>query len=154
MTCLWDNCHTAPTPWGLLSKSPLPTITKQTVGQGNIPDNINNFLSGLNATTTDNTHQPALRVGWHDDVIKWKHCPRYWPFVWGIHRSPVNSPRKGQWRGSLMFSLICACINGWENIREAGDLSRHRAHYDVTVMVRAAKYKGKWFLEMYTIYQI
>ena len=23
----------------------------------------------------------------HDDVIKWKHFPRYWPFVWGIHRS-------------------------------------------------------------------
>ena len=22
----------------------------------------------------------------HDDVIKWKHFPRYWPFVWGIHR--------------------------------------------------------------------
>ena len=32
----------------------------------------------------------------HDDVIKWKHFPRYWPFVWGIHRSPVNSPNKGQ----------------------------------------------------------
>ena len=43
----------------------------------------------------------------HDDVIKWKHIPRYWPFVWGIHRSPVNSPHKGQWRGALMFSLIC-----------------------------------------------
>ena len=27
----------------------------------------------------------------HDDVIKWKHFPRYWPFVWGIHQSPVNS---------------------------------------------------------------
>ena len=26
----------------------------------------------------------------------------------GIHRSPVNSPHKGQWRGALMFSLICA----------------------------------------------
>ena len=26
----------------------------------------------------------------HDDVIKWKHFPRYWPFVWGIHRSPVT----------------------------------------------------------------
>ena len=26
----------------------------------------------------------------HDDVIKWKHFPRYWPFVWGIHRSPVK----------------------------------------------------------------
>ena len=31
----------------------------------------------------------------HDDVIKWKHFPRYWPFVRRIHRSPVNSPHKG-----------------------------------------------------------
>ena len=44
----------------------------------------------------------------HDDVIKWKHFPRYWPFVRGIHRSPVNSPHKGQWRGALIFSLISA----------------------------------------------
>ena len=36
----------------------------------------------------------------HDDVIKWKHFPRYWPFVRVIHRSPVNSPFKGQWRGA------------------------------------------------------
>ena len=46
----------------------------------------------------------------HDDVIKRKHFPRYWPFVRGIHRSPVNSPHKGQWRGALMLSLICAWI--------------------------------------------
>ena len=32
------------------------------------------------------------------------------------------------------FSLICALINGWVNNREAGDLRRHRARYDVTVM--------------------
>ena len=70
----------------------------------------------------------------HDDVIKWKHFPRYWPLVWGIHRSPVNSPLKGEWRGALMFSLICAWINGWANNGEAGDLRHHRAHYDVTVM--------------------
>ena len=43
----------------------------------------------------------------HDDVIKWKHFPRNWPFVRGIHRSPVNSTHKGQWRGALTFSLIC-----------------------------------------------
>ena len=43
----------------------------------------------------------------HDDVIKWKHFQRYWPFVRGICRSPVNSPHKAQWRGALMFSLIC-----------------------------------------------
>ena len=71
----------------------------------------------------------------HDDVIKWKHFPRYWPFVRGIHRSPVNSPHKGQWRGALMFTLICARINGWVNNCKAGDLKRNRAHYDVIVMV-------------------
>ena len=44
---------------------------------------------------------PAERC--HDDVIKWKHFPRYWPFVRGIHRSPVNSPHKGQWHGAFVF---------------------------------------------------
>ena len=66
--------------------------------------------------------------------MKWKHFPRYWPFVRGIHRSPVNSHHKGQWRGTLMFSLICVWINRWVNNREAGDWRRHRAHYDVIVM--------------------
>ena len=70
----------------------------------------------------------------HDDVIKWKHFLRYWPFARGIHRSPVNSPHKGQWRGALMFSLICVWINGWVNNREAGDLKRYCTHYDVIVM--------------------
>ena len=73
-------------------------------------------------------------MSWHDDVIKWKHFPRYWPFVRGIHRSSVNSPHKRQWRGTLMFSFICAWINSWVNNREAGDLRRHHAHHDVIVM--------------------
>ena len=72
--------------------------------------------------------------GNHDDVIKWKHFPRYWPFVRGIHRSPVKSPHKGQWRGALIFSLICVWISGLVNNRETGDLRRHRDHYNVTVM--------------------
>ena len=72
---------------------------------------------------------------WRHDVIKWKHFPRYWPFVRGIYWSPVNSPHKGQWRGTLMFSLICVWINGRVNNREAGDLRRYRVHYDFTVML-------------------
>ena len=48
---------------------------------------------------------------------------------------PVNSPHKGQWRGALMFSLICVWMNGWVNNREAGDLRRQRRHYDVIVIV-------------------
>ena len=76
----------------------------------------------------------AVGVPHHDDVIKWKHFPRYRPFVRGIQRSPVNSPHKGQWRRALVFSMICARINGWVNNGEAGDLRRNHAHYDVTVM--------------------
>ena len=60
-------------------------------------------------------------IRFHEDVIKWKHFPRYWPFVREIHR----------WRGALMFSLICVWINGWVNNGEAGDLRRYRANYDV-----------------------
>ena len=82
--------------------------------------------------TEDNTH--------YDDVIKWKRFPRYWPFVRGIHRSPVNSPHKGQWRGALMFSLICYLINGWANNRKAGDLRRYRAHYEVTIIGKTSIY--------------
>ena len=62
----------------------------------------------------------------HDDVIKWKHFRRCWPFVRGIPWSPVNTPHKGQWRGALMFSF---------NNREAGNLGRHRGHCDVIVMI-------------------
>ena len=80
------------------------------------------------------TKTPEHTLGPHDDVIKWKHFPRYWPFVRGLNRSPVNSPHKGQWHGVLMFSLICAWIYGWVNNGEAGELKRHCTHYDVTVM--------------------
>ena len=71
----------------------------------------------------------------HDGVIKWKHFPRYWPFVRGIHWSPVNSPHKSQWHGAWMFLWSAPWINGWINNREAGDLRRHRPHYEVIVMV-------------------
>ena len=78
---------------------------------------------------------PHFNVMWiHDDITTWKHFPRYWPFVCLIYRSPMNSPHKDPWRGALMFSLICAWINGWVNNREADDLRCYRAHYDATIM--------------------
>ena len=104
---------------------------------------IKRFLTFLNQTMIIGftiTHM-VFYVAYHahsymlDDVIKWKHFPRYWPFERGIHRPPVNSPQKGQWRGALMFSLICVWINGWVNNRETGDLRCYRAHYDVTRIV-------------------
>ena len=69
----------------------------------------------------------------HDDVIicKYFRITGLW-----VGYSPVTGefPSKGQWRGALMFPLINAWTNGWTNNRDAGNLRRHRVHYDVTVM--------------------
>ena len=86
-----------------------------------------------------NTYHTSFWSHWapklflHDDIIKWKHFPPYWPFVRGIHQSPVKSPHKGHWRGALMFSLIC-WINDFVSNHAAGDFRPHHTHYDVTVM--------------------
>ena len=48
--------------------------------------------------------------------------PYYWPFVRGIHRSPVDASHKCQWREALKFSLICTWTNGWTNDRGADNL--------------------------------
>ena len=68
----------------------------------------------------------------YDDVIKWKHFPVSGPLWWECPRwIPLH---KGQWRGDLMFSLVYAWTNIWANNRDAGDLRRHRAHYEVTMI--------------------
>ena len=71
----------------------------------------------------------------HDDVIKWKHFPRYWPFVqeftghrW-IPRTKVSDMEL--W---CFLSMICAWTNGRVNNQDASDLRRHRAHCYVIVM--------------------
>ena len=55
-------------------------------------------------------------------------------------------PHKGQWRGALMFYLICVWIYGWINNREAGDLRRYRAQYDDIVMIEftAKSSRNQW----------
>ena len=72
-------------------------------------------------------------------ITRWRHQMETFSALLaiytGIHRSPVNSLHKGQWRGSLMLSLVCARINGRINNLDAGDLIRHRAHYDAIVMI-------------------
>ena len=46
-----------------------------------------------------------------------------------------NSPVTGQWLGALIFFFDLRRINSWANTGTAGDLKRHRAHYDVIVML-------------------
>ena len=65
--------------------------------------------------------------------IIWDYCA-----IWFV--ICVYDPDVGQWRRDLMFSFTCAWINAWVNNGEAGDLRRHRAHYDVTTMYGAFYY--------------
>ena len=61
-----------------------------------------------------------------------------------------NSPHKGQWRGALMFSLICAWTNSWANNGDSGDLRRHRAHYGVIVMKMNTNIGGCYKMSLLT----
>ena len=72
-----------------------------------------------------------MMTSWNGNIFRVLH----WSFVRRIHRSPVYFPRKGQWRGAFVFSMIGA----WTNNRDAGDLGYHCAHYDVIVMGTGAR---------------
>ena len=110
-------------------KPPTNRMFAQQLAQADIKESTKVPYYGDRWLSSQMTHT-AIMMTSSNDVI-----PRYWPFVRGIHRSPVNSQHKGQWRGALMLSLICVSINGCVNNREDGDLRRHRPHYDVIVMM-------------------
>ena len=55
--------------------------------------------------------------------------------LWGESIDHRWIPSFGQWLGALVFYWIFAWINGSVNNRDAGDLRRHRSHYDVIVMI-------------------
>ena len=75
---------------------------------------------------------PTVHIN-HDGVIKWNNFRATGALCAGM----ANSPHKGQWRGALMFFVICTWTNenNRVNNRDAGDLRRHGTHYDVLVMV-------------------
>ena len=100
----------------------LPVPSRQMISNASV------FLCFLNKLSTTRSNIRITRTHFrgsfyfsHNDVIEWKHFPRCGPFVRGIQRSPVNSSHKGQWRGALMFSLICAWTDSWENNGDADD---------------------------------
>ena len=91
-----------------------------------------------NNINTESTKRPVMSR-WHGDAFPWwRHQMETFSALLAVcvgnSPVPVNFQHKGQWRGALMFSFICVWINDWVNNREAGDLRRHRDHYDVIVM--------------------
>ena len=62
----------------------------------------------------------------HNNVIKRKHFPRWFPA-----QRPVT-------RSFDVFIDLRLNKHGWENNCDVGDLKRHYVHYDVSVGVQAA----------------
>ena len=47
----------------------------------------------------------SVSIKSHDDVIKWKYFPRYWPFARRIHRSPVDYKRLSKQSRRRLFEM-------------------------------------------------
>ena len=80
--------------------------------------------------------QPVKQTAKSGNMTWWRHQME--TFSASLALCEGNPPVNGDaelWRGALTFSLISAWTNGWANNREAGDLRRHRAHYDATLMI-------------------
>ena len=109
MTCsLTASTHYLNQCWLIISQVPWHSSDGIIVARSNQQSKIGTCFLKSQGANLLRCHEWASNEGGHDDVIKWKHFLRYWPFVRGIHRLPVNYPHKGQWRETLMFSLICA----------------------------------------------
>ena len=108
--------------------------------QGNSKIRIHTWINN-HVTSTINRYQvyKSCELVIFNIISWWRHQMETFPALLAICAGnspvPVTSPHKGQWRGTLTFSLICAWIKGWVNNREAGDLRRHSAHYDVILML-------------------
>ena len=95
------------------------------------------FCSGKTNFTYHILQAYIIDTGTIHDVIKWKHFLYHWPFVRGIHCPLMNSPNKGQWRGALMFSLVCTLNKrlskqswGWWFETSSRSLWHHYNAYD------------------------
>ena len=92
---------------------------------------VRHYLIKCNAACSVPTHYKLQKTWWRHQMETFSALLA---ICAGNSPVPVNSPHKGQWRGALMFTLICARINDWVKNPEAGDLRRHLDHYDVSVM--------------------
>ena len=121
--------------WGI--RLLILVVLNSSMNRKNIYLNILSFVNTGMAKVIENC-LPGRQVLVYSSQSWWRHQSETFSALLALCAGnspvPVNSPLKGQWRGALIFSYICARINDWVNNREAGDLRRHRGHYDVIVM--------------------
>ena len=87
------------------------------------------LIKGLSALT----HEIKCRTWWRHQMETFS---AFLALRAGSSLVTGEFPSSAQWRRALMFSLICAWISDWVNNRNTGDLRRHQAHYDDTVMTQ------------------
>ena len=79
-----------------------PLIDEFTAQRASNAENVSNGWRLMNASVL---HMMVNRY-LYDDVIKWKHFPRNWPFVRGIHRSRwIPTQRLVTWSFDVFFDL-------------------------------------------------
>ena len=90
----WDHFHTQFILRGPLhAQSPISTIlTLKIYRRFSVSLQEITTVSGISVRYVENkiVCDAQSYIASPDGVIKWKHFPRYWPFVRGIHRSSVN----------------------------------------------------------------
>ena len=102
------------------------------------------FLCSLNGSS-----EPVDPLS-HDDVIKWKHFPRYWPFVREFTGHRWIPLTKASDAGLWCFLWSAPKQTVGKRNRYAGDLRRHHAHYDVIVMICLLPLPGPWGSSIYS----
>ena len=107
---------------------------------------------------------------WHDvtatagivsprgDVMTWQRSPHWWPFVKGIHQSPVSSPYKGPMMQNFEFSLLLVWTDYWANSQVAGDLTaiiRHTLTFFILIKFPSCYWElSTWQLTMQPVMKI
>ena len=97
--CCWNNCqiskrhknlnYQSHTFWDLAITSLIGNQNRHCCqpNSGFLAQKFSNVTWSLHAFPPS-AKLPSSAGCWpmHDDIIKWKHFPRYWPFVWAGHR--------------------------------------------------------------------
>ena len=121
------SCHILMNHTNLLKKKKKKKKKRSQIFVHNAPDGT------LSSEKKQYPHPPSTFSSW------WRHQMETFSALLALcaGNSPVTRefPSQRPVTRSFIFSLICAWINGWVNNLEAGDLRRHRGHYDITVML-------------------
>ena len=95
-------------------------------------------------------HQPRLFT---QSFIKKKHqSSASLAFGWEIHRDRWIPRTKGHLRGKCFHLMTSSCVNIFP--MQAGDLRRHRGHYDVTVMDSVQRISYIYMCKMNVLWQL